>query len=200
MTIGRVAYYMRKDPRFIQEVMDEYTNANIEIVKRFGEAGVDIAFMLDDLGYKGQTLFSLKNLQEFIIPYYKKIYDECKKNGMFIVQHSCGKIDKVLPDLVDAGLNCIEALEPAAGVDLTRLKETLGDRLCFMGGMDASRVLNFGTPKDVEDEVKRCIKAAASGGGYFAGPSHTILNMPWENILAFRVSIEKYRKYPLNLS
>jgi uroporphyrinogen-III decarboxylase len=69
-----------------------------------------------------------------------------------------------------------------------------------MDGIDSSDKLNFGTPKDVEEEVKRCIKAAAMGGGYFIGPSHTILNAPWENVLALRAAIEKYRKYPLKLS
>ena len=199
MTISRVAYYMRKNPQFIHEVMGEYARTNLEIIKRLAEAGVDVVFYFDDLGFKGSSIFSIKNFQKFILPYYKKIYDACKKNGMFIIQHSCGYIDKLLPDMVNAGLDCIQALEPAAGVDLTNLKNTLGDRLSFMGGMDASRVLNFGTPRDVEEEVKRCINAAAQGGGYFAGPSHNILNVPWENILAFRAAIEKHRKYPLNL-
>ena len=200
MTISRVAYYMRKNPQLIHEVMSEYTKIDIEIVKRFAEAGVDIAFLGDDLGYKGHTIFSLKNLREFILPYYKQIYQTCKKHGMLIVHHSCGCIDEFLPDLVDAGLNCIQSLEPASGVDLAFLKKKLGDRVCFMGGLDSSNVLNFGTPKDIGEEVKRCFKAAGSGGGYFTGPSHTILNMPWENVLALRAAIEKYRKYPLNLN
>ena len=67
-----------------------------------------------------------------------------------------------------------------------------------MGGIDSSNTLNFGTPEDVEEDVKKCIKAAAPGGGYFAGPSHNILNAPWENMLALRAALEKYRKYPLN--
>ncbi len=199
MTIAKVLYHMRKNPQFIHEVMTEYTKTNLEVIKQFAEIGVDIAFYFDDLGYKGRSIFSIKSFREFILPYYKQIYQECKKSGMFVVQHSCGYIDKLLPDMVNAGLDCIQTLEPAAGVDLARLKETLGDRLSFMGGMDASRVLNFGTPKDIEEEVKRCIKAAASGGGYFAGPSHNVLNVPWENVLAFRSAIEKYRRYPLNL-
>jgi uroporphyrinogen decarboxylase len=115
---------------------------------------------------------------------------------MFIIHHSDGYIDELVPDMVDAGLECIQALEPTAGVDLKRLKEKFGDLICFMGGMNHA-VIGFGTPKDVEEEVKRCIKAADQGGGYFAGPGHTILNAPWENILAFRAAIEKYRKYPL---
>jgi uroporphyrinogen decarboxylase len=124
------------------------------------------------------------------------MFQECKKNGIYIVFHSDGFIEPLLPDLIDAGIDCIQSLEAPAGVDLAGLKEKLGDRVCFMGGMDLT-VLSFGTPKNVEDEVKRCIKAAAPGGGYFAGPSHNILDAPWGNILAFRTAIEKYRKYPL---
>ncbi|MHA1987855.1 MAG: uroporphyrinogen decarboxylase family protein [Promethearchaeota archaeon] len=199
MTVGRVVYNMRKNPQFIHEVMKEYTKLNLEFVKRYAEAGIDIVFYYDDLGYKGRSMFSLENFRTFMLPYYKKIYQECHKYGIFIIQHSCGYVDKLLPDMVNAGLDCIEALEPAAGVELAHLKETLGDRLSFMGGMDATRTLSFGTPKEVKEEVKRCIHAAAIGGGYFAGPSHNILNVPWENILAFRAAIEKYRKYPLKL-
>jgi hypothetical protein len=199
MTVSRVIYHMRKNPEFIHEVMNEYTQTNLEFIKRYAEAGIDIVFYYDDLGYKGRSMFSLENFRTFMLPYYKKLYQECHKYGMFIIQHSCGYIDKLLPDMVDAGLDCIQALEPAAGVDLAHLKETLGDKLSFMGGMDATRTLSFGTPKEVEEEVKRCIKAAAVGGGYFAGPSHNILNVPWENILAFRAAIEKYRDYPLNI-
>ena len=199
LSIVRVAYYFRKNPNFIHEIMNEYTQANIEIIKRLAEAGVDIVFFGDDLGYKGSTIFSLKNFREFILPYHKKMYKTCKKNGMITVLHSCGKIDEFLPDLVRVGLQCIQALEATAGVDLAGLKEELGDKLCFMGGLDSSGVLTFGTPKDVEEDVKKCLKAAGQGGGYVIGPSHDILNIPWENILAMRDAIEKYRKYPLNV-
>jgi hypothetical protein len=200
MTITRVAYYMRKKPEFIHEMMTEFNKVNLEIVKRLAEAGVDIVFYLDDLGLKGRSIFSIDHFKEFFLPYYKQIYQACKKNGMLIIQHSCGFIDKLLPYMVDAGLNGIQGLEPAAGVDLANLKETLGDRVAFLGGIDGSNILNFGTPKDVYEEVKRCIKAGGRGGGYFAGPSHDVLNAPWENILALRAAIEKYRKYPLNLN
>ena len=200
MTVTRVAYYMRKNPRFIHEVMTEFNKVNLEMIKRFAEAGVDIVFYLDDLGMKQRSIFSIEQFKTFILPYYKQMYQACKKYGMFVIQHSCGYIDKLLPHMVDAGLNGIQALEPAAGVDLAHLKETLGDQVTFLGGIDGSNILNFGTPKDVEKEVKRCINAAAYGGGYFAGPSHNVLNAPWENILALRAAIEKYRKYPLNLN
>jgi uroporphyrinogen decarboxylase len=100
--------------------------------------------------------------------------------------------------MAEAGLNCIQALEPAAGVDLAHLKQTLGEKLSFMGGIDSSRILNFGTPEDIAEEVKRCVKAAGKNGGYFVGPSHNILTTSMENLKVLRDAIEKYRKYPLN--
>ncbi len=198
MTMSRVAYYMRKNPQYIHEVMQEYTKVNVECIKRLAEAGVDIVFYADDLGFKNRSIMSINNLRKFMIPYYKQIYQECKKHGMFVVQHSCGYIDKILPDMVDAGLNCIQALETAAGVDLANLKETLGDKVSFMGGLDSSGVLSFGTPQDIAENVKKCIITAGQGGGYFVGPSNSILNVPWENCVALRDATEKYGKYPLN--
>jgi hypothetical protein len=200
MTVPRVIYYIRKNPSFIHEVMTELNRVNLEMIKRFAEAGVDIVFYLDDLGMKNRSILSIEQFKKFILPYYKQIYHSCKKYGMFIIQHSCGYIDKLLPHMVNAGLNGIQALEPAAGVDLPYLKETLGNKITFLGGIDGSDILNFGSPNDVEREVKRCIKAAAHEGGYFAGPSHNVLNAPWDNILALRAAIEKYRSYPLNLN
>jgi hypothetical protein len=197
MTVARATYYMRKKPEFIHDVMKEYTKANLEMIKRLAEAGVDVVFYYDDLGMKGRTIFSVQNLQKFIIPYYKMLYQECKKHGMFIVQHSCGYIDEILPHLVDAGLDCIQALEPAAGVNLGHLKDTLGDKVSFMGGLDSSRVLNFGTPREIEEHVKSFIMVAGQGGGYFVGPSHNILNVPWENCISLRDAMVKHRNYPL---
>jgi uroporphyrinogen-III decarboxylase len=197
MTVGRAQYYMRKKPSFIHDVMKEYTKAILEMIKRLAEAGVDVAFYYDDLGMKGRTIFSIRDLQEFIIPYYKQMYQGCKKHGMFIVQHSCGYIDEILPYMVEAGLSCIQALEPAAGVNLGHLKDTLGDKVSFMGGLDSSRVLSFGTAKEIENEVKRGIMAAGQGGGYFVGPSHNILNVPWENCISLRDAMLKHRNYPL---
>ena len=197
MTLGRLAYYMKKQPAFVHEIASAFLDANLELVKRFGEAGVEVVFYSDDFAQHGRSILSNKDFETFILPYYKKLYQACKKRGMLVVQHSCGHVDEFLPMLADAGLNCIQSLEPAASVDLAGLKEKLGSRMAFAGGVDSTRVLTFGTTRDVEADVKRCIVAAAYGGGYLVGPSHTILDVPWDNVLALRAAIEKYRKYPI---
>jgi uroporphyrinogen-III decarboxylase len=196
MTMGRLGHYIRKRPTFIHELMEEYCRTNLELAKRFIEAGVEVIFYSDDLGQKDRGILSLPQFREFVLPYYRRLYQLCKNHGVFVVQHTCGFIEEYVPDLIDAGLSCMQSLEPAAGVDLGRLKAQYGTKLAFMGGIDSSRVLSFGTPAAVEQEVKRCIDAAATHGGYFVGPSHTLLDVPWENVCAMRAAIEKYRSYP----
>jgi uroporphyrinogen-III decarboxylase len=197
MTLSKLAYYMKKQPGFVHEIADAFLNANLELIKRFGEAGVEVVFYSDDFAQHGRSILSRKDFETFILPRYKQLYDACKKQNMIVVQHSCGFVDEFLPLVIDAGLDAIQSLEPAACVDLAGLKEKYGDKIAFLGGMDSTRVLCFGTPEEVVNEVRRCFAAAGNGGGYFAGPAHTILDAPWENIIAFRDAIEKYRKYPI---
>jgi hypothetical protein len=196
MTLSRMAYFMRKEPAFVHELADAFLDANIELVKRFGEAGVELVFYSDDFAQKGRSILSRANFETFILPRYKKLYGACKKRGMQVIQHSCGQVGEYLPMLVDAGLDGIQSLEQEAGVDIAEIKANVGDRVTLVGGMDSSRVLSLGTPADVKADVEKCISIAAPGGGYIAGPGHTVLDVPWENVLALRAAIEKYRRHP----
>ncbi|NMC05152.1 MAG: hypothetical protein GYA24_08075 [Candidatus Lokiarchaeota archaeon] len=198
MSLPRMAYYMKKKPSFVHELADAFLDANIELAKRFSEAGVEVVFYSDDFAQKGRSILSRADFETFILPRYKKLYDTCKKRGMQVIQHSCGQVGEYLPMLVDAGLAGIQALEQEAGVDLAALKESLGDRVTLVGGMDSSRVLSLGTPADVVADVKKCIAAAARGGGYIMGPGHTLLDVPWENVLALRAAMVKHRRYPIH--
>ncbi|MBD3353602.1 MAG: hypothetical protein GF364_19115, partial [Candidatus Lokiarchaeota archaeon] len=109
MGLDRMAYYMRKDPAFIHWLAGEYSKANIEVIKRLHGAGVEVVMMADDLGQKDRALLSKKNFREFLLPEYRKMFNAANNRGMFFVLHSCGNISELLPDLVDAGLDCIQA-------------------------------------------------------------------------------------------
>ncbi|MFW9877471.1 MAG: uroporphyrinogen decarboxylase family protein, partial [Candidatus Thorarchaeota archaeon] len=153
----------------------------------------------DDLGYKNRSIFSPKQFKEFILPYFTRLYQAARKKGVFIVHHACGYLHEVLPLLADAGLHCIQSVQQTAGNDLAYLKEIVGDRIAFMGCLDDSRTLGFGTPEDVENDVKKCIRILGPTGNFCPGPSNTILDPPWENIMAMINSLEKYRSYPLKV-
>ena len=66
-----------------------------------------------------------------------------------------------------------------------RLKAKYGDRLSFHGGIDMQKLLPFGTPEQVQPEVRRYSEVLGSGGGYILGPAHLFQpDVPPENVLA----------------
>lgn len=196
---GYCAKLMRKDPEYIHYVANEYAKANCETIKRLGEAGVDIVMFQDDLGQKNRTLYSPKSFKEFILPAYKKIYQTARKHGIFVVQHSCGYLESILESMVDAGLHAIQGLQPTANNSLEWAVETLGDKMAIMSVLDDSRILEYGTPKDVEEDVKRAIRIAGPTGNFSVGPTNTLLDPPMENVLAMIDAMEKYSYYPLTV-
>ncbi|MHA1684294.1 MAG: uroporphyrinogen decarboxylase family protein [Promethearchaeota archaeon] len=186
---------MRKEPREVEKMLDEMTVNILHAHKLMLEAGAYVVGIADDLGQKGRGLVSPRDYKRFFAPRLKKICDQAHKYNAFTWQHSCGFIEEFLPDLIAAGLDAIQSLEPAAGVDLARVKEKYGDKITFVGGMDSTRTLSFGTPEEVRQDTLKCLKAGMPGGGYIAGPSHRIIDCPPENVAMLKTTIEKHGRY-----
>ncbi len=203
MGIGGAGRAMRKDPAHVREVIDMFFK-NMEFAWKMmldagDKYGPIIIGLADDLGQKGRGLLSVKHWVEYIKPKFSQLMDLAHKRGAYTWMHSCGYIEDFLPELIDAGLDAIQSIEPAAGVDIARVKENYGDKMTFVGGFDSTNTMSFGTAADVVADVKKCLKAGMPGGGYFAGTSHRIINVPVENVVAMRETVKKFGIYPSRL-
>ncbi|MCL2664895.1 MAG: hypothetical protein FWE82_04725 [Defluviitaleaceae bacterium] len=104
----------------------------------FEKAGLpDGIWVCDDLGYKNGLYCSPAALEKLFAPFYKEIVDFFKSFGLPVVFHCCGGIEEAVPILIDCGFDAINPLERKAGCDPLRLAKKYGDRLAFIGGMDA---------------------------------------------------------------
>jgi uroporphyrinogen decarboxylase len=94
----------------------------------------------------------------------------------------------------------VEILNPvqplAFGMELKPLKAQFGDRLCFWGGIDVQRCIPFGTVREIQAQVRRCIDDAASGGGFIIAPAHIIPSeTSAENAIAFFDAVRQFGAY-----
>ena len=107
-----------------------------------------------------------------------------------------------MEEIIAGGVNIVcPLLPPPQGdvEDLARVKGLYGQRIALKGNVDPIEVLLKGTPADVERAVRRCIRAAAPGGGYILGTADsTVIGTPFENIHAFVEAGRKYGRYPLS--
>ena len=97
------------------------------------------------------------------------------------------------PDLIELGIDGLNPLEPLAGMDLKALKARYGRDLTLIGGVDCARLLPFGRPEQIRDEVRRILDIGAPGGGFVIGDSSQIMpDTPLENILAFYETVHEF--------
>ncbi|MCD6346246.1 MAG: hypothetical protein J7L96_02370 [Bacteroidales bacterium] len=190
------------NPRFAEYILDKMLEMEIaywdKMLEITGEK-VDIILYSDDVATQKGLMISPSMYKRFLFPRRKRLYEFIKsKANVKILYHSCGAVMKLVPFFLEEGIDILNPLQiSATGMDLVQLKKEFGDHLAFWGGgVDTQRILPYGTPKEVEEHVKRQIDILAPGGGFVFSTVHCIQpDVPPENIRAMFDAIEKYGDY-----
>lgn len=106
--------------------------------------------------------------------------------GAFVFHHSDGAIRKIIPDMIDAGIDILNPIQwRCKGMEREVLKRDFGDKVIFHGGMDNQYTLAYGSVEEVRQEVLDNLRILGEGGGYILAPCHNIQAVsPPENIVA----------------
>jgi uroporphyrinogen decarboxylase len=167
-----------------ERIVDFYLTANKRCLDLMASK-LDAAFFGNDFGSQRDLLISPSAFKQFVLPYFKKLIDQMKSYNLKVVLHSCGSIVKVIPLLIDAGIDALHPLQAkAAGMDAENLARQFQGNLVFMGGVDTQDLLPFKTPKDVRQEVRRLKQVF--GERFIVSPSHEAIlpNVRIENVIA----------------
>jgi len=204
---GREKFYMDMvmEPELSQLIIDKCTGIIVRAQEIYLDiVGNDLDFFEipgDDYGGTQDLMISPAMFDSMFKPALKRIVDSVKdfNPNLPVAFHSDGAITKIIPGLVEVGVDILNPLEPLPAMDWPAVKKQFQDRLCFMGGVDLKEALT-GTAGDVEEDVKRCIRTFAQGGGYIlTSANHMQVDIPPENVVTMFESARKYGTYPLNL-
>ncbi len=146
--------------------------------------GVTGVLMEQDMAGSNGPLISPEMFREMCLPYMAERIGRVKEQVDQVIFHNCGNNFPLMEMFIDTGIDCYQSLQTTAGMEVGKLKELYGDRLCFWGGV-AVEVLITGTPEDVRQEVRTAMERGAPGGGFILGPSHSVAkNTTYENFMA----------------
>jgi uroporphyrinogen decarboxylase len=140
---------------------------------------------------KGRTMVSPHWMREHLFGRIKRVADAIHDGGKYFSFHSCGNVNAVVPDLIEAGIDALNPIEVTSGMDLAEVKRLYGDRLVIMGNANAN-IVQMGTPDEVRAEVRRCLDDAAAGGGYLLCGGRTPAT-PTENMVAYFDEAKTYQ-------
>jgi len=193
------------DKGYVKEFLHKKHEIIMENLRLLWEAlgdNIDIIILEGfDFGAQNSELISPTDFKELYLPFYRKQFTWVHENTSWkTFQHCCGSITKILPFLVNAGLDIINPVQTSAsGMEPKWLKEQFGDRITFWGGgVNTQKTLPFGTPEEVSKEVEERIKIFAPGGGYVFCAIHNIqYGVPIDNIIAAFETAYRCGQYPI---
>jgi len=186
---------MYREPRFVEEILDHLNEIRTEQAMLLAEAGADVIYDGDDVGTQVGMMISPEHWRRFLKPRYEEMIRRVKKrHHVYAFFHSDGKIEPIIPDLIEIGVDILNPVQPEC-MDPVWVKETYGDRLCLDGTIGVQSTLPFGTVEAVIREVEERIRTIGETG-LILGPTHNIQpDISVEKILAL---YETARKYGVN--
>ncbi len=183
---------------FMERVTDTFVGIALAALREAGQY-CNVVNFAEDLGIQDRPYFRPELYRSRIKPYHRRMIEAIKSGtSAKMVMHSDGAIYPIIPDLIDIGVDAINPVQVSAKWmgDTKRLKAEFGEHLGFWGSIDTHRVLPFGTPEDVDREVRTRIGELAPGGGYVLGSVHEVRpEVPAENIVAMFEAARKYGSY-----
>jgi uroporphyrinogen decarboxylase len=188
---------MATDPGFVKEMVDTIADLILSTMTLLEGEGVpfDALWLFNDMGYRNATLFSPAMYREIIQPADRMLWTRAHDLGKQTILHSCGRVTELIPDLVDAGLDCLQPLEVKAGMDVCELKPVCGDTVAFFGNIDV-RLMADPDPAKIEAEIRDKFAAAMPGGGYLYYSDHSVpKNVSFERYRYVMDLVDRYGRY-----
>jgi uroporphyrinogen decarboxylase len=184
---------------YIELLIDKCKEFALAVGKKLISMGVDGIWAGDDFGAQNGMLISPRMWRQYFKERYRQVYAELKaiNRDVIIMQHCDGAVAPILGDWIEVGLEVFNPVQPnVPGHEPEDLKSKFGDRMSFWGAIDQQKLLPFGTPEEIEADVKAKIEVLGRGGGYMVAPAHIIqADAPMENVEAFIAAAKKHGVY-----
>ncbi len=188
----------RKHKEEVKRLLAHTTEQYIKMEKMYIKFGLDPhGFALfDDLGEQHGPFFSPKTFKEFYEPVYRPLFETAHELGCEFHLHCCGKIDHIMPLLIEWGLDAIELDSPRM-TGYPDLKQFRG-KLMMWGCINIQSVYTQGTPEECEREVWHMVRNLGTSKGGFGAyfyPQDYHIKAPKENVHSFEEGLKKYGDY-----
>ena len=153
------------DKQHFTDLMKRVVEYNVSLaalaVKRYG---VQVVGTTDDVATGRGPIIKPKVYAEMIVPHFKEVIQGYKSLGLLVIKHSDGDIRALLDFWLEAGIDCLDPIDPGGGLDMGEMKKEYGNRICLKGNIDCTGHLCDGTPEQVEAEVRLCIEKGGRAG------------------------------------
>lgn len=182
------------DPGFASKLTEAAFKPLMELTEMvLDEAPFDAVWMTEDLGETRSPLFKPEKYRTLYKPWHEEVARRIHRKHAKAFLHSHGNVMPLFKDLVDAGFDSIDPLDPADNMDLARLKTGFGEKVTLMGGI--TRDIGVMSAEQLQKHIEDRARIGQPGGGYILMCAGGVPpEMSLGNFNLYLRSIEKYRR------
>jgi len=128
---------LMEEPEEVTDFFDALMDYKCRLIDKTAEYyEPDIITFHDDWGTQNNMFFSPDKWRSLIKQQIKKAVDACHRNGIFFEMHSCGKVEQVVPDFVEMGIDSFQGMSIN---DVPKLMKSTGNRLMYHMSLNSQR-------------------------------------------------------------
>lgn len=206
MTIWEISWYLRSMENMMCDMLDEApmaeyifnktTELAIQRAEYYARAGADVLFIGDDVGMQSRIMMSRDLYQTWVKPCLRRVVNAAKaiNPDIIIDYHSCGYVEPLIPDLIEAGIEVLNPVQPEC-MPFEGIIAQFRGALSFRGTIGTQTTMPYGSPGDVKKLVWKNLDLAGREGGLLAMPTHILEpEVPWANIEAYVAACREYKR------
>lgn len=172
---------MLEEPEKCQEIARALNCNAKERIQKLIDAGADFIYMPNDVGFNSGPFISPGQFHELCFPYLCEQVELIRQNGAFSILHTDGMIMPILEDLIATGANCLQSVDPMAGMDIAKVKQLCYGKMALMGNVQCS-LLQDGPREAIRESALYALNHCGHDSGYIFSSSNSIFQgLPLEN-------------------
>ncbi len=188
------------EPELVKALVDMSVDINLKMAKEVARRGVKIVYTGDDIAGSQGPLMSPRHFHELFYPGLCRVMRGFKELGLYVIKHTDGNLWPLIDMIIDSGIDCLDPIDPLAGMDLSEVKARYGQQIALKGNVDCARLMTFGTPEETAEATKVALRQGMPGGGYILSSSNSIHSgVKPENYVALMRTLQQFGSYPMSL-
>ena len=184
-------------PAWAECLLERLMEQNMIRSEAYARAGADLIITGDDVANQENLMFSPDCWRKLMLTRWRKVWRKIKEINpdCKIWYHSDGNIIAIVGELLEAGVDILNPLQPEC-LDLDAIHKRYGSQITFDGCIGTQSTMPFGSPADVRARVNELIAKYGQKGGLIISPTHILEpEVPLENIDALFAACREYGKF-----
>ncbi len=183
-------------PELVERYLDCHVAGALLAIPVLAKLGVGCLWAGGDLASSAGPIYSPAMFRRFILPRVQRITKAAHEAGLAYLFRTDGNIWPIAKELLaDSDVDGYGEIDMDAGMQLPELKRRF-PKLTLWGGISCGRMLSFGAPEQIREQVKQAMADCAPGGGLIFGSSNSIHHgIPTRNFAAMQEAAREFGVY-----